>query len=268
MARRLKTLRTRAGMTLEEVSARMEWSSSKLGRWETGEHLTEIHGLKSLLDIYGVTADRWEEYFELCRASRERGWWRAYGLDNKGYVPLEADASLVKDFTLGYVPGLLQTADYARALFRASGDRRSAERLRNAVAVRMVRQQRLTSEDDPLQLIAIMEESVLHRPVGGPTVMAAQLAHLAEAAALDTVTLQVLPTTVGAHASMDSGLILLSFGDLGEPDILFVEHAAGSTQTEKAADVSRATLKFDRLRSDALSPDDSLALIRRAAERY
>ena len=64
----------------------------------TGEHLAELHGLKSLLDIYGVTADRWDEYLELCRTARERGWWRAYGLDNKGYVPLEADASLVKDF--------------------------------------------------------------------------------------------------------------------------------------------------------------------------
>lgn len=258
----------RAGMTLEEAAARMEWSSSKLGRWESGEHLAELHGLKSLLDIYGVTSDRWDEYLELCRTARERGWWRAYGLDNKGYVPLEADASLVKDFTLGYVPGLLQTADYARALFRASGERRSVERFKRDVAVRMVRQKRLISEEDPLELIAIMDESVLYRPVGGTKVMAAQLARLVEAAALDTVTLQVLPVGLGAHASLEGGLILLSFGDLGEPDILFIEHTAGSFQTEKVADVAKATLKFDRLRSDALSPDDSLTLIRQAAERY
>lgn len=268
MARRLRTLRTRAGMSLEEVSRKMEWSSSKLGRWESGEHLTEIHGLKSLLDIYGVTADRWEEYFELSRAARQPGWWRSYGLDNKGYVPLEADASLVRDFTLCYVPGLLQTADYARALFLGSGDRRSTEKLKNAITVRMIRQKRLTSEADPLELIAIMDESVLYRPVGGPEVMAAQLAHLVEAAALDTVTLQVLPMSAGAHPSMASGLIVLSFGDLGEPDVWFVEHTMGSTQSEKADGVARATLKFDRLRSDALSPDDSVALIRKAAERY
>jgi len=89
-----------------------------------------------------------------------------------------------------------------------------------------------------------------------------------EAAALDTVTLQVLPTSVGAHPCMASVFTLLSFGDLGEPDVVFIEHALGATQTEKESEVARATLTFDRLRSDALSPDQSLTLIRRAAERY
>jgi transcriptional regulator with XRE-family HTH domain len=267
MARRLKTLRMRARMSLEEAAERMEWSTSKLSRWETGEQLTEPHALKSLLDIYGVTADRWPEFLELSKLSRERGWWRAYGLDNRCYVALEADASLVKDFTFAFVPGLLQTADYARALFQASVNRRSAEQLRPLVAVRMIRQRRLTDPEDPLRLDAIVEESVLYRPVGGSAVLEAQLAHLVEAAALETVNLQILPTKVGAHPSMASGFTLLSFGDLGEPDMLYVEHAMGATHSEKEAEVAKATLKFDRLRSEGLSPDDSVALIRQVAER-
>jgi transcriptional regulator with XRE-family HTH domain len=261
-------LRIHRGFTLEDICQRMRFSRSKLNRIENGENLIDIHELKSLLDIYGITADRWDEYFELLEAAEQRGWWRAYGLDDKGYVPMEADASEVRDFTVNYVPGLLQTADYARALFRATVAQRDPDQLRKEVSVRMIRQKRLTSADDPLRLVAIMDESVLSRPVGGPEVMAGQLDRLIAAAALDTVILHVLPTELGAHAAMAGVFTVLSFGDLGEPDTVYVEHQLGATQSEKETDVFRATLRFDRLRSDALSPDDSVALIRRAAERY
>lgn len=268
MARRLKTLRARSGLTLDEVAKKMEWSSSKIGRWETGEALPEIHGLKSLLDIYGVPLDRWPEILDLCRAARSRGWWRALGLDDRGYVPVEADACLVQEFNPSYVPGLLQTADYARALFRTALHRPTQEQLRQAVSVRMIRQKRLISEQDPLRLIAIMDESALYRPVGGAPVMAAQLARLIEASALDRVTLRVLPMSVGAHPCVEGGLFVLSFDGADEPDIACIEHVLGFAQTEREERVDRARLKFDRLRSDALSPDDSVALIRKAAERY
>jgi transcriptional regulator with XRE-family HTH domain len=268
MARRLQTLRARSGLTLDEVAKKMEWSSSKIGRWETGEALPEIHGLKSLLDIYGVPAGEWPELLEMCRAARTRGWWRALGVDDRGYVPVEADARQVCEFNPSYVPGLLQTADYARALFRAVLHGATSDELRQAVSVRMIRQKRLTAERDPLELVAVMDESALYRPVGGPAAMAAQLAHLIEASALDRVTLQVLPMSVGAHPCVEGGLFVLSFDRPDEPDIACTEHTIGFAQTEREERVARAKLKFDRLRSDALSPDDSVALIRKAAERY
>jgi hypothetical protein len=246
----------------------MQFSTSKLNRIENAENLIDIHELKSLLDIYCVTADRWPEYFDMLAAAKERGWWRAYGLDDKGYVPMEADASLVREFALSYVPGLLQTADYARALFRGSMQRRSPERLRNDVTVRMIRQKRLTSAQDPLRLVAIMDESALYRPVGGLRVLAEQLDHLAEAAAQETVTLQVLANSLGAHAGLSGIFVLLSFGDLGEPDIAYVEGPLGATHTDRESVVARATLRFERLRSDALSPEDAVALIRHAAEQH
>ncbi len=129
----------------------------------------------------------------------------------------------------------------------------------------MIRQRRLTSVEDPLELVAIVDEQVLHRPIGGRDVLRAQLDHLAEAAELDSVTLQVLPAAAGAHPAVASGFIVLSFGDLGEPDMAYVEHALGALFLEKEAEVARARVAFDRLRSVALSPADSSALIRRVA---
>ncbi|MGH3611699.1 MAG: DUF5753 domain-containing protein [Pseudonocardia sp.] len=182
-------------------------------------------------------------------------------------MPLEAEATLVRDYMLGYVPGLLQTADYAWALFQASLIRRTEAELENEVEVRMIWQRRLTADEHPLELVAIVDESVLHRPVGGPGVMCAQLVRLVEAAALDRVTFQVLPAGIGAHPAMSAVFAVLSFGDLGEPDLAYVEHPMGAVQMEKEADVARATLVCDRLRSLALSPADSVALVRRVAEQ-
>jgi hypothetical protein len=260
-------LRERARLTLDEAAPKLRWSTSKLSRIEHGQ-LVDYHGLKSMLDLYGVTADRWPEYFELHDAAGQNGWWKAYGLDDKGYVPLEADASEVREFTVTYVPGLLQTASYARAMFRASVTRHSSEKLRNDVAIRMIRQKRLGAAVDPLRLAAVVDVGVLHRLVGGAKVMEGQLSHLIAAAEWGTVRLQVMPAKTGAHSAMAGSFSILSFGDLGEPDIVYVEHALGSTISEKELEVARATLSFDRLRSDALSPEDSLALIRRVAERY
>ena len=117
------------------------------------------------------------------------------------------------------MPGLLQTADYAREIFQTSLIRRTEAELERDVTVRMIRKERLVSPDNPLELVAIVNESVLDRPVGGPAVMRAQLASLVEAAGLDTVTFQVLPTGVGAHAGMSAAFAVLSFDRLGEPDL-------------------------------------------------
>ena len=268
LGRRLRELREEAGLTLEAAAPALDWSTSTLSRIETGHQAPHVHGVRSMLDLYGVGGPVWDELVTLTREVRQKGWWRAYGLGDTSFVGFEAEATLVQDFTLDYVPGLLQAADYARALFTSSLLRRTEAELANGVTVRMIRQERLTSADNPLELVAVIDESVLHREIGGRDVLDAQLAHLAEAARLDAVTLQVLPASATRRAAMGSGLTVLSFGDLGHPDMAYVEHALGALHLEKEADVARARLAFDRLRSDALSPDDSLALIRRVAERH
>ncbi len=180
-------------------------------------------------------------------------------------MPLEAEASVVWDYTVGYVPGLLQTEAYARVILGAALRPLSQSALETAVRVRTIRQQRLTAEEHGLELAAIMDESVLRRPFGGVAVMRAQLAHLVQAAALPTVTLQVLPLSADAGAGLAGAFIVLGFGDLGEPDMAYVEHPCGADHVEKPEDVADAKLRFDRLRSEALSPADSVALIERAA---
>jgi transcriptional regulator with XRE-family HTH domain len=265
LARTLRELRVHAGLTIEAAAPRLDVSASKLSRIENAHQGVDVHMVRSMLDLFDVGGDRWTEILELTREASAKGWWRAYGLDDKCYVPLEAEASMVRDFTVTYVPGLLQTSDYARAMFDASLRSRSRETVEREIRVRMIRQERLTSTTDPLRLAAIIDEPVLRRPVGGPTVMRAQLQHLVEAAALDSVELQVLPTGTGAHPAMGGAFTVLSFEGLGEPDMAYVEHPMGSVHIEKDEDVARATLVFDHLRSVAHSPAESVALIEQVA---
>jgi hypothetical protein len=171
----------------------------------------------------------------------------------------------VHNFFVSCVPGLMQTADYARALMQAVPVERTTEQLNKEVAARMYRQHRFGSAENPLELVTVIDEAALYRPVGGGDVLREQLDHMATLAELDTVTLHVLPTGIGAHAAVASGFSILSFGELDEPDMAYVEHALGAVSLDKAADVARARLTFERLLSDALDPAASLALVRRLA---
>jgi transcriptional regulator with XRE-family HTH domain len=259
-------LRERSGLTLEAAATRLEFSTSKLSRIENGQQVVDVHWVRSMLDLYDA-GENWEELLDLARQARQPGWWRAYGLTDLGYVPLEANASLVREFNITIVPGLLQTADYARAVFRSAARPLDGERIERDVEVRMIRQRRLLAEDKPLRLEAIVDESVLYRPIGGHDVLREQLDHLIITAELDTVTLRVLPAEAAEHPGLSGGFIVLTFGDLAEPDLVYVEHVIGAVHIEKGDEVARCTLAFDHLWSAALSPTDSVALLERAAAR-
>jgi transcriptional regulator with XRE-family HTH domain len=265
LARQLKLLREQSGLTLEHAAPKLDFSVSKLSRIENAQVGIDVHWVKSMLDVYDVGGARWHELLELAREAQQPGWWRAYGLGNNSYIAFETEARRLHEFTLSYVPGILQTADYARALMRPVPLRRTAEGLENEVTARIHRQHRLTSAENPLQFVAVIDEAALRRPVGGPDVMRVQLEQIAASAELDTVTLHVLPEDVGAHAALPSGFMILSFGDLGEPDMAYVEHTLGALSLDKAGDVARARLTFERVLADALDPGASLALVRRLA---
>jgi transcriptional regulator with XRE-family HTH domain len=265
LGRRLRLLRESAGLTLEDAAPQLDWSTSTLCRIENGQQAPHVHGVRSMMDLYGLAGEKWDELLDLTREVRRKGWWRAYGLGDDAYVGFEAEASRIQEFGLTFLPGLLQTPEYSRGLFTTAPVRRSAAELADAIAVRGIRQQRLTSNENPLELVAIVEEAVLHRPIGGPEVLRAQLRHVIGAMELPSVTLQVLPASVGAHAAITSPVTVLSFEHIGEPDIAYIEHTLGSLRLEKESDVSRARLVFDRLRSAALGPDESSALIREVA---
>ncbi len=266
LARELRGLREERGLTLETAAERLDCAPSTLSRCESGNQLISVHLVKSMLDLYEA-GDRWDELITLARAIRQRGWWQGYGLGSNSYVGLETEATRVRDFTTTYVPGLLQTADYARAMFVAGLVWDSGAALENAVAVRTIRQERLADRDEPLHLDAVVEETALHRPVGGARVLRGQLAHLLEAVERSTVVLQVLPTAAAVHPPMASAFTVLSFEDLGAPDIAYVEHALGAVVLDKESDVARASMFFDRLRAEALGVADSAALIRDVLDR-
>ena len=266
LARELRALREAAGLTLEDAAGRLDIAPSTLSRSESGQQSVTVHVVRSMLDLYDA-AERWDELLALARATRQRGWWQAFGLGERTHlVGLETEAALVRDFTTTYVPGLLQTRAYARALFTSTRVWDTGSALENAVKVRAIRQERLTDPDGPLHLEAIVDEAALRRPVGGRAVHRAQLEHLLRAAELPTVTLQVLPFAVGEYPTMASPLMLLGFGALGEPDIAYVEHSLGAVIMDKGPDVRRASLYFDRLRAEALGLAASTALVRRALD--
>lgn len=265
LARRLRRLREEAGLTLEEAAPKLDWSTSKLGRIETARQGVDVHGVRSMLDLYDVGGDHWTEIIELVRAARQRGWWHAYGLRDAGFVALEADAAVVYQFQLGFVPGLLQTASYARTLFRASPPQRTDAELDRLAQVRVHRQRRLT-EDPSLELVAIVDETALRRPIGGAEVMRAQLRHLVTQAALPAVCFQVVPVSVGIHQGMNGSFTVLGFDDPDEPGVAYLENAVNASHLEKESEVRAYKLVFDRLRSEALSPHDSIDLVQWLAD--
>jgi transcriptional regulator with XRE-family HTH domain len=264
IGKRVRCRREQAGITLEAAAAELEFSTSKLSRIEKGTQLVTVHELRSMMDLYDHRDD---DLLEMARKAKEKGWWRLYGVDNKGYVPLENDACLVRDFQLMHVPGLLQTPAYTRALLANSLTTRSAEQLDNQVAIRSIRQQRLVDPERGLELIAVLDEAALRKPVGGVQAMQAQLHHIAELALLPNITLHVLPAAVGAHAGMDSAFTMLTFPDEEDPDMAYISHVAGSLHVEKEAEVDRCRLVFERLQTVALTPDESIAFVEQVAQR-
>jgi hypothetical protein len=224
-----------------------------------------MQGVKSMLDLYDIGGDRWTELTELSVEALEPGWWKSFGIGNDMFLAYETEAARSHVFTLGLVPGLFQTADYARALMEAVPPRRTPEELSRAVGARMYRRRRLTSEEAPLHVVAVVDENALRQPVGGPGVLRAQLHQLVELAALDTVALHVLPTAVGAHAALVSSFTILDFGELGEPDIVSAEHVLGAVMVDKAAAVAEVRSRFEHVLAAALDPAASREVVLRYA---
>ena len=201
----LRKLRTDKGLTVEQAAEQLMFSMSKLSRMETGHGAPSRRDIRDLCALYDVTdeAER-ERMMNLAVEGRQAGWWQSYDLNQfADYVGLEADAVSVKDYQSILMPGLLQTPDYARAVNEAVIPQPDPERLDEQTEVRLRRQDRLT-QDPPLRFWVVLDEAALHRVIGGPAVMEAQLRHLVELSQLPNVILQVIPFSAGAHPAMDS----------------------------------------------------------------
>lgn len=260
-----RVLRKQAGM-FKDACERLEISAGRMSRLENGETAPDIPLAKTLLDLYGITVNDWEPYLELAREARKKGWWQHYGVAARVYIALETACSKKRNFELEVVPGLLQTEDYARAMFAVQSSTRSSQWIDSAVDVRMLRQQRLTDHDDTFELTAILDEGVLSRQVGSVEIMRAQLHHLVEQSKLANVTLQIVPRSAGPHLGTLGAFSVLSFPDEDDPDIVHVDTVAGSVFLEKEDQVRAVTIAFEGIRREALNPAESALFIARLAD--
>jgi transcriptional regulator with XRE-family HTH domain len=272
LAAELRHHREQSGLTIEEVAERLEWSNAKISRIENARVSVLPRDVKFLLGVYGVgDGDERDALLSLSRASRQRGWWRQFGdvIPDwfEVYVGLEGEASTLRNYECEFVPGLLQTENYARAVHRATIAAAADGGVDRQVALRMARQERLRTTEGP-RLWVVMNEAVIRRVVGGRAVMRAQLAHLAGACGRPNVTLQVLPFSAGAHPSMNGAFIIMDFPEPTDPDVVYVEYHSGTLYLEKAAEVKRYRLIFDHLRAEALPADESRALITTVAKEF
>lgn len=262
----MRRLREAAGITIDAVAERLECSSSKISRVETGHTTATPRDVRDMLLIYGVSETESEELVQIAREARQRGWWHPYNSVLSGaYVGLEAAARCVRAYEQQVVPGLLQTADYARAMIELARPDMPAEEVAQRVRVRSERQSLLT-QDDPVDLWVVLDEAVVSRPVGSDEVMRTQLARLVEMAGLSNVTIQLLPFGVGAHAAMDGSFTILDFPERGDPDVVYAENATGGLFLEKTDELQRFNYIFDQIRAQALRPEESIALIAELAE--
>lgn len=265
----LRKLRESTGYKLEEVAAQLGVAASTLSRIETGKAPTKSAYLTKLLEMYQVTdSGQRQTLVDMAREGHRKGWWAAYddvlpsGLGV--YVGLEAEASGLRSYENSVVHGLLQTADYARAILRETGPRHSAEQIERLVDLRLERQRRL-AEEPAIELWVILDEAVIQRMVGGAAVMRRQFGRLLATAAKPGMTLQVLPFESGAHAGLDGSFSIIEFDERCDSEVVYVESAAGSLYLEKDRDVRVRAEIFDRLRAAALPPAASLDLISAAA---
>jgi transcriptional regulator with XRE-family HTH domain len=269
----LRRLRKAAGLSVEAAAKELGCSQPRISRIETGKGgaVAKPTDVRTLCDLYGVTDERQVDMLlgMLSVVSQQRGWWEDFesvlpsGLEV--YVGLESDARAERGWEPLIVHGLLQTKEYARAVFQAWASHRPHD-IDDLVQVRTERQKLLSREGSPLELWAIFDEAVIRRPLGGPAVMRDQLRHLADITGMPNVTIQVIPLSTGGNPGLGGPFSILEFEDDNDTPVVYVESQAGNLYLEKKPDVRRYTSTFDLLRAMALSPAESATLLHHAAE--
>lgn len=265
----LKRLRSAAAMTREQVEEQTGITVGTLYRVEMAKARPQKRTLLTLLDLYGMSdPEERTALTELARNAGQLGWLQRYEPDlpedYQQYITFESEASRLYNYESLYVPGLLQTEAYARAVIRGVLPEKSNEEIEQRVEVRLRRQAALAKET-PVGLWAVVDEAAVRRVVGGTQVQREQLRHLAEAAESPTITIQVVTYAAGAHPGMSGPFLVMEFPD-PDPALIYTENASGGLFLEAEPEVQRYRATFQRLTAQALSPDDSVNAIRKAAE--
>jgi transcriptional regulator with XRE-family HTH domain len=263
----LRALRNARELTVEQVAAELLCSPSKVSRMETGQRGATARDVRDLCDLYDVTdpVER-ERLMTLARESKQQGWWQSFGLEYATFVGLEQEATSMRIYETAVIPGLFQTSDYTRGIHKLGIPQLDVDEIEIRVEERSTRQQILTRENPP-QVEVMLDEAALHRPVGGPVAMRAQLDRILEAMALPNVAIQVVPYEVGGHPALDSNFIILAL-ESQPPAVVYVEGLMGYLYLERPHEITRYLQTFEILRNIALSPKDSAALLAKVRDTY
>lgn len=256
------------GWTAEEVAKHLLVSPSKISRQETGQRGVSQRDIRDLCDLYGVEGDQRQQLIDLASEGKQRAPWQPTGLPYSTYMGLEAEAISISDYGLCVLPGLLQTPEYARAVVEAAVPKWVPEIVEQRVQGRLDRQERILAAPGAPRFEAVVDESVLHRVVGSPAVMRAQLEQLLVLCEQPTITLRVIPYAAGALPAVNNKFIILRFASPNVADTVFVEGLTDDLYLKEPHEVEIYSTTFRALMDLAAGPDGTREIIAGMLSRY
>lgn len=270
----LRRLRQEKGISREDAGYEIRASHAKISRMELGQVSFKHRDVDDLLKLYGVDdPGQREALVGLISSANAQGWWHKYGDVLPQwfgvYVGLEEAASVIRTFEVQFVPGLLQTPEYARGVVRLSTTTHSDDDVKNRVKMRMHRQRRFTepAREAP-RLWAVIDEAVLHRPYGDAEVMRGQIEHLIEMSRRPNITIQIATFAMGGHPAAGGPFSILRFPTPQLPDVVYLEQLSSALYFDKFDDTSRYAQTMDHLATQAPLPSASVGILERFLKHY
>ncbi|WP_327238484.1 helix-turn-helix domain-containing protein [Streptomyces sp. NBC_01317] len=275
LGRHLRDLRNAARLTVRAAAKQLEWSEPKIWRIETGQTSLRSLDVEAMCRTYGADDQLTQGLMGLAKETKNRGWWHAYGdVIPDGfdlYIGLEEAAEWLSWYEAELIPGLFQTPDYARTVVKRSAADRDEADVERHVHVRITRQALLTRVTAPPQVDVVLNEAILHRPVGGNKVMAEQLEHLVHLNELNNVSIRVVPYSAGLHDGIMTGpFVMMQFPTYGdgpstEPPTVYAEGFTGALYLDKPSEIHSYDRAFESISGSALDEAGSTSLLKQAA---
>jgi transcriptional regulator with XRE-family HTH domain len=267
----LRRARQERGLTQEQVASDMEWSLSKMIRIEGASTGISTNDLKALLGLYQITdTERAEQLTALARSARERSWWSAYrDVAPPALLQLieyESAASVIRQFETMFIPGILQTEDYARIVIEDHYDEKPESGKVRALVDLRVRREELLERENPPQFSFILDETAVRRFIGGQSVMHRQVGRLIEVAGKPNVTIEIVPFSVGLHPGMGGPFEVIEFADALDEDVVFLESPRGDIVSDDPDETLRYREAFGQLGKISLNVQDSLTFLHQIAD--
>ncbi|OOC57304.1 transcriptional regulator [Nocardiopsis sinuspersici] len=268
----LRRLRQERNISRHDAGYAIRASHAKISRMELGQVSFKRRDVEDLLKLYGVhDAEQREALLGLISSANAQGWWHKYGdvLPHwfGVYVGLEEAASVIRTFEVQFVPGLLQSEDYARSVIRLSRTATSEEDIDSRVQMRMHRRRRFVEPGSP-RLWAVIDEAVLHRPYGDAEVMRGQIEHLLDMARRPNITIQIATFAMGGHPAAGGPFSILRFPTPELPDVVYLEQLNSALYFDKYDDTHRYAQTMDHLATQAPPPSATEDILQDFLKRY